>query len=704
MRGNNKKIMLGIILLAVILTCVFFMPIHRPEIKELPKVKIKNETKKKTFAIMLEDNYQDGNYTEYESDTFPTDGYTFNSEKSKCTDTNGNIVKDVLSYDYENKLIKLDTSKTVYCYIYYDRTMFFGSGTEQSPYQINHIEDLVRLSNSVNNGDSYSGKYFELTNNLDFKNKDSYENSERTDFGNINGVSETEALINELTNTEGSGFTPIGKLNKPFEGKIDGKNNRIDNLYENIKIDNLGGLFGSINGSLIKNLTLNGSLKTISAYDAGGIVGQLKNSTLDNCYGEITVTGTTGSVGGLVGIILGDSIIKNSVNKGNVSNGINTGGLVGCIAKNGISLIIENCSNTGEISTDNSMFIGGLIGRDNTLSTSSLTIKGSYNSGLVINNSDADSEQSIGGLVGKSYGELIIENSSNRNNVIINKTTYENFSKKYSGGLVGNTTNLTDTAKTKKIINSYNEGNIINGMYTAGLIGYNQGNIILIINKCYNKGLVNNLDLIITNHDLSSATISAGLLGYSVGYSPNNYIAYNYILNSYNMGEVNGLDIAVGIVGQSIFEESNILVNVYNIGNISGSTSINCIVAGLGYVGKSSNSKNNFLYVNNIYNLGIITNEINANGSYGIGATNMGIEGIVFKNTYFNNINIKGTNITNDSELTTGMSDTNMKSQTFVDTLNNNLATIDLRAIDSNLEGYTLNRWKLGPDGYPVFE
>ena len=213
---NKKYSKILIVLLIVIgISSSFLMfKSYGYQDKELPKVRLKNETKNKTFAIMLEDNYQDGNYTEYESDTFPTDGYTFNGEKSKCTDTNGNIVKDVLSYDSENKLITLNTNKTVYCYIYYDRTMFFGSGTEKSPYQINHIEDLVRLSNSVNNGDSYSGKYFELTQNLDFKEKDSYENSERTDFGDINGVSQTETLINELTNTEGSGFKPIGFISR----------------------------------------------------------------------------------------------------------------------------------------------------------------------------------------------------------------------------------------------------------------------------------------------------------------------------------------------------------------------------------------------------------------------------------------------------------------------------------------------------------
>ena len=50
------------------------------------------------------------------------------------------------------------------------------------------------------------------------------------------------------------------------------------------------------------------------------------------------------------------------------------------------------------------------------------------------------------------------------------------------------------------------------------------------------------------------------------------------------------------------------------------------------------------------------------------------------------------------------MTETEMKSQTFVNTLNNNLKNIDLSQIDESLTGYTLSKWKLGKNGYPVFD
>ena len=74
-------------------------------------------------------------------------------------------------------------------------------GSEEKPYEISCIEDLVAFSNIVNgigiklnNGqavtiaknDTFQNKYVILTRNLNFKSKYSYEDSTRTDFGDIN--------------------------------------------------------------------------------------------------------------------------------------------------------------------------------------------------------------------------------------------------------------------------------------------------------------------------------------------------------------------------------------------------------------------------------------------------------------------------------------------------------------------------------------
>ncbi len=117
MRRNNKKILLGIILLLITITSIFLISNKKEEYKELPKLKIKEQNNKKQFALMLEQD--NGDYQESDGE-LPTEGYVFNKEKSSCTDINGKKIDGILDYDYENYIALLDTSKTSYCYLYYD--------------------------------------------------------------------------------------------------------------------------------------------------------------------------------------------------------------------------------------------------------------------------------------------------------------------------------------------------------------------------------------------------------------------------------------------------------------------------------------------------------------------------------------------------------------------------------------------------------
>ena len=98
-------------------------------------------------------------------------------------------------------------------------------GSEEHPYEIWCIEDLIAFSNIVNatgikyvdnkpveitRTDAFGEKYVKLMKNLNFKSKFSYADSERTDFGNLNGIdNDGDKLINEMKT--GTGFPPIGR-------------------------------------------------------------------------------------------------------------------------------------------------------------------------------------------------------------------------------------------------------------------------------------------------------------------------------------------------------------------------------------------------------------------------------------------------------------------------------------------------------------
>ncbi len=117
MMEKNKNILIILSVGIILIVSIFFVLNKSHEYHELPKVKIKESVKNKQFALMLEQ--ENGEYKESTGE-FPTEGYVFNENKSDCTDINGKIIDGALNYDYETYTVLVDTSKTSYCYLYYD--------------------------------------------------------------------------------------------------------------------------------------------------------------------------------------------------------------------------------------------------------------------------------------------------------------------------------------------------------------------------------------------------------------------------------------------------------------------------------------------------------------------------------------------------------------------------------------------------------
>ena len=115
-KNKNILIFLGV---GIVLIVSIFFSLNKKEYHELPKVKIKESIKNKQFALLLEQTKGKGDYKESVGE-LPTEGYVFNESKSGCTDINGKIIDESLNYDYETYTVLVDTSKTSYCYLYYD--------------------------------------------------------------------------------------------------------------------------------------------------------------------------------------------------------------------------------------------------------------------------------------------------------------------------------------------------------------------------------------------------------------------------------------------------------------------------------------------------------------------------------------------------------------------------------------------------------
>ncbi len=271
-----------------------------------------------------------------------------------------------------------------------------GNGTEDEPFEISSIEDLVAFSKQVNGGNSYSGKYIRLTVSLDFKSDNSYVDPNNQDFEDVNQDGQKEGLKQELLS--GQGFTPIGNYSAapiPFSGTFDGNKNYIKNSYINI-VKNDGesdtGLFGYIKTpGLVKQVyVLNCNIYTENQIiSSGGICG-VADGKIENC----AVTGK----------------IK-AVTPGNDIRMICVGGIGGSMTVEGVNASIDQCYNLAEVSgeekTDSTeeflvtRSVGGIVGECNLKSQ---FVSNCYNKGHITGNTFTKYYH-IGGIVG-TFGEL----------------------------------------------------------------------------------------------------------------------------------------------------------------------------------------------------------------------------------------------------------------------------------------------------------
>lgn len=205
--------------------------------------------------------------------------------------------------------------------------IWMGEGSANDPYQISDAEKLTALQKQVNeNGFSYTGKWFRLTNNID--------------------------LNNEL-------WTPIGVDSlHSFGGSLDGGGKTISGL----KVETngaLAGLFGSVRGTYgvpmtMRDLTLkNGSVKFTSSGTScsGGLVAAVEGETaleLRNVVAEnLTVSGGRDGSGGLLG--RGRVAMTNCHNRGGSVTGSYAGGLAGMGYSNLQDHVLAGCTNSAKV-------------------------------------------------------------------------------------------------------------------------------------------------------------------------------------------------------------------------------------------------------------------------------------------------------------------------------------------------------------------
>lgn len=168
-------------------------------------------------------------------------------------------------------------------------------------------------------------------------------------------------------------WNPIGD-NNPFKGIFDGNGHCIKNLYSSLYQGGYVGLFGSVYGGTIKNVTVEGVIKS-SCSNQGMIAGESVGANYYNCVakGRIITSGNVEYVGGITGWFTPNSasipVVRGCVSYVDiVSTSTFAGGLIG---KSKNSIIMEACANYGNVTGKNN--VGGLMGNTNPKTDTRIT-------------------------------------------------------------------------------------------------------------------------------------------------------------------------------------------------------------------------------------------------------------------------------------------------------------------------------------------
>ena len=303
-----------------------------------------------------------------------------------------------------------------------------GDGSTVSPYQISSKADLQQLATDVNGGNSYEGKYFALTQNIDLG---------------------------------GTAWTPIGNSHNPFSGIFNGVSKTINGLKVSIDNDYYAGLFGLISGdkAMIMDLTVNGDVENNYSYDgstndgdAGIIVGEIDYGKVLNCTASGTATANY-AAGGIAGInysgTIQDCKTKNVTVAVINSNNARAGGIVGINNSNDegtIAGLVTNCS-----VSDSKITVGDCVASDDRHSSNAGGVAGSAWAGSGVSGCTVSGTTVTGGnastagtsgvsIVGVNVGGVVgaaNESGTEIDNCTVKSSTVKGGDKASVGGVAG---------------------------------------------------------------------------------------------------------------------------------------------------------------------------------------------------------------------------------------------------------------------------
>ncbi|WP_352400828.1 S-layer homology domain-containing protein [Anaerotignum sp.] len=237
-------------------------------------------------------------------------------------------------------------------------------------------------------------------------------------------------MINDLDLSAyagGEGWVPIGNKSNQFKGIFDGGGHKISNLTIDRSDGDHQGLFGYIGAnSLVKNLGVE-NVNIIAKGYIGGVVGEVRGGTVQNCYTTGSIYSGTYYAGGVAGCIFENGTLQNCYTTVSIDGSSGTfsfmiGGLVGGVYDS----TVINCYATGRVnghSSSSSTYTGGLtgylVGEESTMKHCAALnpavsgrdrvgrVVGSWPAEFPVGNSQLSSNFAFDGMTVTKYGYII---------------------------------------------------------------------------------------------------------------------------------------------------------------------------------------------------------------------------------------------------------------------------------------------------------
>ncbi len=454
------------------------------------------------FTDVWSDYIKDGKlvYTVYIAGT--GDIYRVYTLKGWALDKGGETPWDFSgTVSLDDDYVSEDAEMTLYAQWDVQETLL--SGTEAAPYEIDHVNTLIKMSELSQKGEDFTGACFVLMEDID-----------------LSDVENWRAI-------------------ETFNGTLSGGDGRCKiTLSDEIDSDSKILFHNLLEGAVIENLDLvaDGTAISVAKSSSLGLLAIYNYGTVQDCsvslsglsYTTSAGSNTGSKMGGIVYQNMPDALIQDcAVNFGTTDFGetpvwflggltyMNSGTMEGCSATGsvkgekiyyfgGLSSFandgeIIGCDNYADISTSGGSQIGGLVG---VMREGTLVIQNSHNHGTI-------SGKDIGGLIGyMSYGSgnwnVDLQITDCMNEGMLSGTGF-------IGGIIGYSGSAANTDEAGiQMTNVRNEGDLSGeDAYIGGLLGDVVENRSVSFANCYNTGKIT---LVATSTD-NYIYAAGGILG-----------------------------------------------------------------------------------------------------------------------------------------------------------------------------------------------